>query len=161
MIPKIGQKSTPPPPPPSGQTGKNSETGSIHFMQFPATLVQLAEKTPPQQLNREKFLRLDLCISWNFLQLWFRWQVLNRWDLFPHEEFYPKWKTTCQVHVLVQINKMCVCCVLWFSLYCSLCWVLVTSTSGECTRAGLYIKGVQMCYEHGRAAGFAMAAALT
>ena len=36
----------PPPPPPHGQTGKNSETGSIHFMQFTATLVQLAESPP-------------------------------------------------------------------------------------------------------------------
>ena len=40
-------------PPPSSQNGKNSETGSIHFMQFQATLVQLAEKPPPQQQNRE------------------------------------------------------------------------------------------------------------
>ena len=42
---------------PGGQTGKNSETGSIHFMQFPATLVQLAEKSPPPPRwpNREKF----------------------------------------------------------------------------------------------------------
>ena len=34
-------------PHPSGQTGENFCTGSIHFMQFPATLVQLAEKPPP------------------------------------------------------------------------------------------------------------------
>ena len=36
-----------PPPPPSSQTGKNSETWSIYFMQFPATLVQLAESSHP------------------------------------------------------------------------------------------------------------------
>ena len=34
-----------------GQTGKNSETGSINFMQFPATLVQLAEKPPFPSLS--------------------------------------------------------------------------------------------------------------
>ena len=33
-------------PPTSGQTGKDFETGYIHFMQFPATLVQLAENPP-------------------------------------------------------------------------------------------------------------------
>ena len=37
---KVGQKN-------HGQRGKNFETGSFYFMQFPATLVQLAEKLPP------------------------------------------------------------------------------------------------------------------
>ena len=36
----LGRKAPPP-------RGKNSEPGSFHFMQFPATLVQLAEKAPP------------------------------------------------------------------------------------------------------------------
>ena len=31
---------------PNSQTGTNSDTGSIHFVQFPATLVQLAEAPP-------------------------------------------------------------------------------------------------------------------
>ena len=42
MIPKNWAEK--PPPHPSGQTGKTFQPGSIHFMQFPATLVQLAEK---------------------------------------------------------------------------------------------------------------------
>ena len=37
------------PPPPRSWTRKNSETGCIHFMQFPATLVQLAEPPPPKE----------------------------------------------------------------------------------------------------------------
>ena len=45
-------------------------------MQFPATLVQLAENPPCplQQPKREKILRLDLSISCNFQQLWLSWQ---------------------------------------------------------------------------------------
>ena len=35
------------PPPPVAKQWNKSEAGSIHFMQFPATLVQLAEKPPP------------------------------------------------------------------------------------------------------------------
>ena len=42
------QKSPSPPPPPKEQ-GKFFYTGSIHFMEFQATLVQLAEKPPPPQ----------------------------------------------------------------------------------------------------------------
>ena len=64
-------------PPPHGQRGKNSETESIHFMQFPATLVQLEENPPsPQQPKREKILRLNLSISCNFQQLWFSWKKI-------------------------------------------------------------------------------------
>ena len=54
---------------------KHSETGSIHFMQFPATLVQLVEPPPPPPAPKQgKILRLDLSISCNFRQLWFSWQ---------------------------------------------------------------------------------------
>ena len=63
------------PPPPSSQRGKNSETESIHFMQFPATFIQLAENPPPHPAAKEgKILRLNLSISCNFQQLWFSWQ---------------------------------------------------------------------------------------
>ena len=43
-------------------------------MQFPATLVQLAEPQPHPAAKQEKILRLDLSISYNFQQLWFSWQ---------------------------------------------------------------------------------------
>ena len=44
-----------PHPHPKWPNRENSETRSIHFMQFPATLVQLPEKPPPlQQPNRDK-----------------------------------------------------------------------------------------------------------
>ena len=49
--------------------GKCLYTGSIHFMQFQATLVYVAEKPPPQ--DEERFFTLDLSISGNFEQLWF------------------------------------------------------------------------------------------
>ena len=39
--------------PPNDQRVKKSETGSIHFLQFPATLAQLAEKTPPPPAVKE------------------------------------------------------------------------------------------------------------
>ena len=57
-------------PPPVTEEGKNFKTGSIHFMQFPATLVQLAEKAPPPPHDQEgENWRLDLfihAISSNF-----------------------------------------------------------------------------------------------
>ena len=94
------QKSPPRPPP---GWGKNFYTGSIHFRQFPATLVFVAEKPPPQDEGKfftmdlsnfrqfpatlvfvaekpppsqdeGKFFTLDLSISGNFQQLWFLWQ---------------------------------------------------------------------------------------
>ena len=46
-------------------------TGSIHFRQFPTTLVFVAEKPPPPPKMRENFFTLDLSISGNFQQLWF------------------------------------------------------------------------------------------
>ena len=49
---------------------KPFETGSIHFMQFPVTLVQLAEKPPPPAAKQVKILRLDLSISCNFQLSW-------------------------------------------------------------------------------------------
>ena len=45
------------PPPPAAKEGKNYETESIPFMQFQATLVQLAEKTPIGQITWQKFTR--------------------------------------------------------------------------------------------------------
>ena len=46
----------------------------IHFMQFPANLVQLAKKPPhPPSGQTMKIFRLDLSISCNFQQLWFSW----------------------------------------------------------------------------------------
>ena len=42
-----------------------------------------AEKPPPPPAAKQGKFWDDLSISCNFLQLWFRWQVLNRWDLFP------------------------------------------------------------------------------
>ena len=47
---------------------------SIHFRQFWATLVFVAEKSPPTIRMRQKFLTSDLSISGNFEQLWFLWQ---------------------------------------------------------------------------------------
>ena len=48
------------------------DTRSIHFRQFQATLVFVAEKSPSP--NEGKFLTPDLSISGNFKQLWFLWQ---------------------------------------------------------------------------------------
>ena len=74
----LGPGRTPPPPPPtSRQTEKNSETGSIHFMQFPATLVNWQKIPPPPNplmAKQGKILRLDPSISCHFQQLWFTWQ---------------------------------------------------------------------------------------
>ena len=52
---------------------KNFYTGSIHFKQFQATLVFVAEKPPPPRMRKKRFT-LDLSISCNFEQLWFLWQ---------------------------------------------------------------------------------------
>ena len=60
-----------PPPPP--KWGKFFDLRSVHFRQFQATLVLVAEKPPPL-LMREIFLTSDLSISGNFEQLWFWWQ---------------------------------------------------------------------------------------
>ena len=46
---------------------------SFHFRQFRATLVFVAEK-PPHTHIEGIFFSLDLSISGNFQQLWFRWQ---------------------------------------------------------------------------------------
>ena len=43
-------------------------------MQFPATLVHLAEKPPLQEARQWNLFRVDLSISCNFQQLWFSWQ---------------------------------------------------------------------------------------
>ena len=66
----LWQKSPPPPP---QDEGKIFDFRSIHFMQFRATLVFVAEK-PPTPKMRENFLTSDLSISGNFKQLWFLWQ---------------------------------------------------------------------------------------
>ena len=59
-------------PPPLGW-GKNFDFRFIHFRQFRATLVIVAEKPPPPRM-RENFLTSDLSISGNFEWLWFLWQ---------------------------------------------------------------------------------------
>ena len=64
----LSQKSTPPP-----RWGKIFDIRSMHFRQFPATLVFVAEKHPTPQM-REKFLTLNLSISGKFEQLWSLWQ---------------------------------------------------------------------------------------
>ena len=46
----------------------------IHFTNFWATLVFVAEKPPPTFSMREKLLTPDLSISGNFEKLWFVWQ---------------------------------------------------------------------------------------
>ena len=68
----LWQKSPPPPP---KDEGKFFDFRSIHFRQFQATLVFVAEKPPPPSPKmREHFLTSDLSISGNFEQLWFLWQ---------------------------------------------------------------------------------------
>ena len=57
---------------PTRMSKKSFYTGSIHFRQFQATLVFVAEKPPPWM--REIYFTLDLSISGNFEQLWFLWQ---------------------------------------------------------------------------------------
>ena len=51
--------------------------------------------------------------------------------------------------VSVQINKMCVLLHVVGSAFIVVCAGCHTNVCGECTRAGVYIKGVWMCYEHG------------
>ena len=65
-----------PSPPPLAKQEKHF-SGSMHFMKFPASMVQVAEKPPPPSppLSKQgKFILVYLWISWNFLQFWFRWQ---------------------------------------------------------------------------------------
>ena len=57
-----------PPPPQGAEQGKLFDIRSILFVQFPATFAQLAEKLP-----------------------------LPKRDTFSYKEYYPKWKTTCQL----------------------------------------------------------------
>ena len=99
MIPENWAAKRPPPQ----DEGKNVDFRSIHFRQFRATLVFVAEKLPPPQDEgkffdirsihfrqfqatlvfvaekppsrmKENFLTSDLSISGNFEQLWFLWQ---------------------------------------------------------------------------------------
>ena len=56
---------------PSQDEGNFFYTGSIHFMQFSATLVFVAEKPPPPSRMNGKLFTLDLSISCNFQQLWY------------------------------------------------------------------------------------------
>ena len=58
--------------PPSNE-GSFFDTRSIHFRQFQATLVLVAEKPSPPKI-KDNFLTPDLSISGNFKQLWFWWQ---------------------------------------------------------------------------------------
>ena len=52
--------------------GKCCDIRSIHFRQFRATLICVAEKCLPRM--REQYLTPDLSTSGNFEQLWFLWQ---------------------------------------------------------------------------------------
>ena len=65
----FGSRKAEKPPP---DEGKFFDTRSIHFSQFQATLVLVAEKPPPPM--RENFLTPDLSMSGNYEQLWFWWQ---------------------------------------------------------------------------------------
>ena len=65
----VGRKATP-----LWDEGKFFDTRSIHFRQFQATLVLMAEKPPPPPPMKENFLTPDLSISGNFKQLLFWWQ---------------------------------------------------------------------------------------
>ena len=57
---------------PPQDEGNFFDIRSIHFRQFWATLVFVAERPPLQ--DEENFLTSDLSISGNFQQLWFLWQ---------------------------------------------------------------------------------------
>ena len=70
--------------PPPKMRWKFFDTRSIHFRQFWATLVFVAE-APPQM--REIFLTSDLSISGNFEQLWFLWQNPPNEGNFWHQIF--------------------------------------------------------------------------
>ena len=73
--------------PPTPHEGKFLDTRSIHFRQFWATLVLVAEKPTPM---RENFLTPDLSISGNFEQLWFWWQKSPpRWGKIFWHQIYP------------------------------------------------------------------------
>ena len=66
------------------------DTRSIHFRQFQATFVLVAETPPPPM--RENFLTPDLSISGNFKQLWFCWQKSHpplRWGKIFWHQIYP------------------------------------------------------------------------
>ena len=62
------------PPPPIAQTVKIVFSGFRHFIKFPATLVQvnILSPHPPSAKQWKKTFLVDLGISSNFLQLWFR-----------------------------------------------------------------------------------------
>ena len=78
------------PPPTPQMRGKFFDTRSIHFRQFWATLVLVAEKPPPPPSMREKFLTPDISISGNFKQLWFWWQKRSpRWGKKFWHQIYP------------------------------------------------------------------------
>ena len=65
----VAESSHPHPPPPG--TGKFFYSGSIHFMQFPATLVFGGRTACPPPPRTGETFKLDLSISCNFQQLWF------------------------------------------------------------------------------------------
>ena len=87
MIPENWAERPPRPP----DEGKFFDTRSIHFRQFWATLVFVAEKPPPLRM-RENFLTSDLSISGNFEQLWFLWQKSHPhpgWGKIFWHQIYP------------------------------------------------------------------------
>ena len=66
------------------------DTRSIHFRQFWATLVFVAEKPPPPRWGNF-FLTSDLSIWGNFEQLWFLWQKSPPpgWGTYFWHQIYP------------------------------------------------------------------------
>ena len=67
MVPDPPPRPQPQPASRNGHTGTVFffESGSVHFMKFHATLVQVAEKPPPLHLQRQI---LHLCCTHNCLE---------------------------------------------------------------------------------------------
>ena len=70
---QIGRKA--PPPLPSHPSEENFDFGSIHFGQFPATLIFVAEEPPlPPPTQVRKVFDFGSIHFGDFQQLWFLWQ---------------------------------------------------------------------------------------
>ena len=91
------------PPPHSQDEGKIFDIRSIHFRQFWATLVFVAEKPPPHSQDEGEFLTPDLSISGNFEQLWFCGRIVPP----PHRMRENFW------HQIYQIQAILSNLVLW------------------------------------------------
>ena len=94
---------------PISQTVKNFFSGFRHFIKFPATLVQVNILTPtPISQTLTFFFLVDLGISSNFLQLWFRWTF---WHLPPPNP--PHWPNSGK-NFLVDLGISSNFLQLWF-----------------------------------------------